>query len=66
MRMMQAIAGKAGIAKTSFNIGTRGKVLIMGEIWEATCNENLQNGNEIIVKNIEGFDLIVEKHLNPK
>ena len=61
-----SMKGKSGIAKTSFTAGSRGKVLIMGEIWEATCKENIQNGDEIIVKSIEGFDLIVEKHLNPK
>jgi membrane-bound serine protease (ClpP class) len=58
--------GKTGFAKTSFNAGIRGKVLILGEIWEATSNVNLQKGDEITVKSIEGFDLIVEKHLNPK
>jgi membrane-bound serine protease (ClpP class) len=58
--------GKIGFAKTSFISGTRGKVLIMGEIWEATCDGNINKDDEISVKSIEGFDLIVEKHLNPK
>jgi membrane-bound serine protease (ClpP class) len=58
--------GKIGFAKTSFNVGNRGKVLIMGELWEATCNENIHKSDEITVKSIEGFDLIVEKHLNTK
>ena len=41
--------------------GNHGKVLVHGEIWEATCEENLSKGDQIEVMEIHDYHIKVRR-----
>ena len=57
---MEGIIGQEGEAAS--DIGTSGKVYIMGEYWDATSDQPIENGAKIrVVESQKGFKLKVEK-----
>jgi len=57
---IESLVNKKGLAKTDLN--PKGSVLIGGEIWEAeSLSGNLPQGCEILVKEVKGFKILVEK-----
>ena len=56
------IIGKKGIVVTDINnIDYTGKVKVSGELWSAISDSNLTKGTHIIVSEIDGVKLKVEK-----
>lgn len=57
-----SIIGKKGIVVTDINnIDYTGKVKVSGELWSAISDSNLTKGTHIIVSEIDGVKLKVEK-----
>ena len=53
----EAIIGSEGIVATALD--PTGYVKVRGELWKASCQSELEVGDEIIVKDIEGIKLVV-------
>jgi len=53
------LMNEVGIAKT--NIAKTGKVFVHGETWNATSDEKIKKGQEIVVEEIKGLKLKVKK-----
>ncbi len=56
----EALVGKVAIAKT--NIAPKGKVFIHGELWDASSQEKIRKGEEVVVEKVDGLKLTVKKH----
>ncbi len=56
---IELILGKAGTALADFD--SEGQVQVGAEIWQARCNQPLQQGDHVIVKDVSGLWLSVEK-----
>ena len=55
----EGITGEIGVAVT--NINPEGQVKIHGEYWKAESSHLIKKNEKIIVKRVEGLQLIVEK-----
>jgi len=55
------IIGKKGEVIQKISHNSYGQVKIMGNVWTASCEEELEEGTRVIVKKIDGVKLIVEK-----
>lgn len=53
--------GKNGDVIKKITPKEKGEVKVLGTIWTATSDENLEVGDEIVVEGIEGVKLIVKK-----
>ena len=53
--------GKEGDVVKEIKTNEYGEVKIFGEVWTASSMNNLKEGTRVIVKDIEGVKLIVEK-----
>ena len=56
----QATASRGSMI-IGFYYGERGEVKIEGKIWTAIANENINNGDKVIVLAIKGVKLVVRK-----
>ena len=54
-----AIVGSEGKAETALH--PSGKVIVMGDLWNAVCTEEVEAGELIIVRKITGLQLEVER-----
>lgn len=55
----KGLTGKIGIAKT--DIKRQGKVFVFGELWDAFSDEDISQGEEVIVEKAEGLKLYVRR-----
>lgn len=55
------VIGMLGTARTDFVKTMGGKVHVYGEIWQARSDEDIKEGDRIIVTEIKGLTLIVKK-----
>jgi len=54
----EGMVGEAGVAVTDFD--GKGKVHVVGELWDARCGLPIRKGDPIVVKGLEGMTLVVE------
>ncbi|NLM50333.1 MAG: NfeD family protein [Clostridiaceae bacterium] len=56
------VIGKTGVVIEEIdNIKGTGQVKVLNQIWSASSEENIKKGEKVIVKDIRGVKLIVEK-----
>ena len=63
---VEGMVGQAGTVRTAFTSPThkapyRGMVLVMGELWQAEADEELEKGEGVIVTAVDGFTLQVAR-----
>lgn len=58
-----ALIGLRGIAMTDISPAQKGQVKVSGEIWSAVSDEEIMEGEEIVVQNVENFVLKVRKYI---
>ena len=63
---VEGMVGQAGTVRTAFTSPThkapyRGMVLVMGELWQAEADEELEKGERVIVTAVDGFTLQVAR-----
>src|SRR3984957_15660391 len=54
----QGLVGEKGIAQTS--LSPRGKVFVHGELWDAVSSSNVDVGEQVVVRRVDGLLLQVE------
>ncbi len=59
----QGLVGEIGVAKTQ--LSPRGKVFVHGELWDAVSSSIVPEGQPIIVRRLEGFELHVDPVSSP-
>ncbi|HOT46898.1 MAG TPA: nodulation protein NfeD [Spirochaetota bacterium] len=57
----EGIIGETGLAMEDFDAEGRGLVKVHGEIWKAVSGDAVKNGEGIVVTDLEGITLKVEK-----
>lgn len=57
----EGLIGETGIARSEFAPGGKGKVVVHGEIWNAISQDELHEGDEIIVVGLDGLVAKVRK-----
>jgi membrane-bound serine protease (ClpP class) len=55
----EGLVGQAGVARTRLN--PDGLIFIRGEIWNATCGEGVEPGEQVQVTSVAGLKLKVKK-----
>ncbi len=55
----KGLVGKHGVATTKIN--PRGKVFVEGEIWDAFSNLSVNKGDKVLILQVNGLKLEVEK-----
>ena len=60
------LIGKEGEVIKEITFNEYGRVKVFGENWMATSDESIKEGSKVIIKNIEGAKLIVEKKKEEK
>ena len=55
----QGMIGESGVAIMDFD--KKGKVLIHGEIWNAKSDGDIRKDDDVVVKDVNGMTLIVER-----
>ncbi|MDP6501418.1 MAG: NfeD family protein [Dehalococcoidales bacterium] len=59
---IDAIVGRRGVVLKSIARNVDGRVRLGNERWQARAEEDIGEGDEIVVTNVTGSTLIVEKH----
>jgi membrane protein implicated in regulation of membrane protease activity len=59
---IDAIVGRRGVVLKSIARNVDGRVRLGNERWRARAEEDIGEGDEIVVTNVTGSTLIVEKH----
>jgi membrane-bound serine protease (ClpP class) len=54
----QGMIGETGLTQTPLN--PRGKVFVHGELWDATSPSAIEAGQLVVVRQVNGLDLVVE------
>ncbi|MBQ2615039.1 MAG: NfeD family protein [Clostridia bacterium] len=58
------LLGQEGVVLTAIDsVENKGSVKVMGQIWSASAQTPIQEGERVVVKAIEGVHLMVEKKL---
>ncbi len=57
----EGLLGEEGEAKT--DVHDKGKIFLHGELWNAKSNEQIKQGEKVIVEKVEGLLLIVKRKL---
>lgn len=55
----EGLIGAKGVAKTELD--PEGSVLIHGEIWNAECDEKIEDGETVVVESLDGLKMKVKK-----
>ncbi len=58
-----ALIGLRGTAMTDISPMQKGQVKVSGEIWNAVSDEEIKEGEEIVVQNVQNFVLKVRKYI---
>jgi membrane protein implicated in regulation of membrane protease activity len=61
---IDAIIGKSGIVLKSITRNIDGRVKVGNEQWRARAEEDIKEGDEIVVTGVRGVTLIVDKKIN--
>ena len=56
----EGLIGEIGAAVTDFTGKGKGKVFVVGELWDASCDTPLRKGEEVTVTRREGMTLVVK------
>ncbi|MDI6884176.1 MAG: nodulation protein NfeD [Hadesarchaea archaeon] len=56
----EELIGQVGAAVTG--IAPRGLIKLRGELWTATSKEYIKEGEQVVVKDVKGIMLVVQKH----
>ncbi|MDI6642433.1 MAG: NfeD family protein, partial [Candidatus Hodarchaeaceae archaeon] len=56
----EELIGQVGVAVTG--IAPRGLIKLRGELWTATSEEHIKEGEGVIIKDVKGIMLVVRKH----
>jgi membrane-bound serine protease (ClpP class) len=56
----EAMIGEVGVAVT--DIDPEGMVRLRGELWKASSKERIAEGEEVIIRDIKGLMLVVERY----
>jgi membrane-bound serine protease (ClpP class) len=59
----EGMVGEVGEAVT--DIDPKGKVRVVGELWDARCGRPVRKGEPVIVKALDGMTLIVDRREGP-
>ncbi|MBI2173672.1 MAG: nodulation protein NfeD, partial [Candidatus Omnitrophica bacterium] len=54
----EGLIGEIGIAETDLNL--EGKVLVMGELWDATSTQSIPRGKKVRIRQVDRLHLLVE------
>ncbi len=54
------LIGQVGVAVTG--IAPRGLIKMRGELWTATSKERIKEGEQVVVRDVKGIMLVVQKH----
>jgi membrane-bound serine protease (ClpP class) len=57
----EGLIGETGFARSDFTAGGKGKVNVHGEIWSAVSEDELHEGDEVIVAAVDNLIVKVEK-----
>ena len=57
----EGLIGEAGFARSRFTAGGKGKVNVHGEIWDAVSEDELNEGDEIVVAGVDRLIVKVRK-----
>jgi membrane-bound serine protease (ClpP class) len=57
----EGLVGETGVARTQFTAGGQGKVMVHGELWKASSEEEIHEGDAIIVIALDGLLVKVRK-----
>lgn len=60
----EGIVGESGTARSDFGGGSRGKVFVHGELWNARSEDEIRRDEAVIVTAVEGMELTVKKMQN--
>jgi membrane-bound serine protease (ClpP class) len=55
---VQGLIGEVGTARTA--LSPQGKVLVHGELWNATSSSNVDAGAPVVIRQVDGLELQVE------
>ena len=55
---IQGLIGEVGLAQSALE--PRGKVLVHGEIWDATASRNMEAGGLVVIRSVDGLELKVD------
>lgn len=56
---IESLIGKEGIVKKKIKAGGEGVVLVESELWTATSDEELEEGEKVVVLGVNGLKLVV-------
>ncbi len=56
-----SIIGDSGIAKSAISPGIKGKVSVQGEIWQASSEDYIIEGDLVVIKDLKSMIALVEK-----
>ena len=59
----EGMVGEIGEAVTDIDL--KGKVHVVGELWDARCDRPVRKGESVIVKGLDGMTLVVERLAEP-
>ncbi|HEX9849712.1 nodulation protein NfeD, partial [Candidatus Deferrimicrobium sp.] len=59
----EGMVGETGEAVT--DIDPKGKVHVVGELWDARCDRPVRKGDRVVVKAVDGMTLIVDRREGP-
>jgi membrane-bound serine protease (ClpP class) len=59
----EGMVGETGEAVT--DIDPKGKVHVVGELWDARCDRPVRKGDRVVVKAVDGMTLVVEQREGP-
>ena len=60
---INALIGKIAFAQENISPEKKGLLKVGGELWTATSNESIEEKEKVIVKEISGNTLLVEKYM---
>lgn len=58
---LDRVIGKTGIVTKKITVDNYGEVKVLGTIWTAVSDENLDEKDKVIIKKIDGVKLVVSK-----
>ncbi|MGB9631009.1 MAG: NfeD family protein [Candidatus Methanodesulfokora sp.] len=62
LHSLEGLIGREGVVKRRIPAGGEGVVLVESELWTATSEEELEEGERVIVLDVRGLKLVVGRH----
>ena len=57
----EGLVGAVGTARQAIAAGVEGKVFVHGEIWNAAAEDDIAQGDRVVVVKVDGLMLTVKK-----